>query len=42
MTAGDVRYLLGLGLTVEEIAQRAGRTKLAITTELEKDEQDEV
>lgn len=41
MSAGDIRYLLALGLTVEEIAHRAGRTKLAITTELEKDEEDD-
>jgi IS30 family transposase len=38
VTAGDLRYLLDLGLTVEEIAARAGRTPLAITRELEKDE----
>ena len=41
MSAGDIRYLLELGLTVEEIAHRAGRTKLAIEKELEKDEQDD-
>lgn len=40
MSAGDIRYLLTLGLTVDEIAARAGRTPLAITKELEKDEQD--
>lgn len=38
MSAGDIRYLLDLGLTVEEIAKRAGRTPLAITKELDKDE----
>lgn len=38
MTAGDLRYLLDLGLTVEEIAARAARTPLAITKELEKDD----
>ena len=41
MTGGDIRYLLDLGLTVEEIAHRAGRTPLAITKELEKDEQND-
>jgi len=41
VSAGDIRYLLELGLTVEEIAHRAGRTKLAIEKELEKDEQDD-
>jgi hypothetical protein len=40
MTAGDIRYLLSLGLSVEEIAARAARTPLAITKELEKDEED--
>jgi hypothetical protein len=40
MTAGDLRYLLNLGLTIDEIAARAARTPLAITKELEKDEQD--
>jgi hypothetical protein len=40
MTAGDILYLLDLGLSVEEIAARAARTPLAITKELEKDEQD--
>lgn len=40
MTGGDIRYLLDLGLTVEEIAKRAARTPLAITKELEKDEED--
>ena len=35
---GDIRYLLGLGLTVDEIAHRAGRTPKAIQHELEKDE----
>ena len=39
--SGDIRYLLDLGLTVEEVAARAGRTPLAITKELEKDEQDD-
>lgn len=37
MTGGDIRYLLGLGLTVDEIAHRAGRTVKAITHELEQD-----
>lgn len=41
MSAGDIRYLLALGLTIEEVARRAGRTPLAITKELEKDEQNE-
>ena len=36
--SADIRYLLDLGLTVEQIAHRAGRTPLAITKELEKDE----
>lgn len=40
MTAGDLRYLLSLGLTVEQIAARAGRTPLAITTELDKEQDD--
>ena len=40
MTAGDIRYLLTLGLTTEEIAHRAGRTEKAIEAELEKDEDD--
>ncbi|QDK01952.1 hypothetical protein SEA_VIBAKI_72 [Arthrobacter phage Vibaki] len=35
---GDIRYLLDLGLTVDEIAHRAGRTPKAITAELEKDD----
>ena len=38
MSGGDIRYLLDLGLTVEQIAHRAGRTPLAITKELEKDD----
>jgi hypothetical protein len=38
--SGDLRYLLDLGLSVEEIAARAARTPLAITKELEKDEDD--
>jgi hypothetical protein len=38
MTGGDIRYLLGLGLTVDEIAHRAGRTVKAITHELEQDQ----
>jgi IS30 family transposase len=38
--SGDLKYLLDLGLTVEEIAHRAGRTPLAITKELEKDQDD--
>ncbi len=37
VSGGDIRYLLELGLTVDEIAHRAGRTVKAITTELEKD-----
>lgn len=41
MTGGDIRYLLDLGLTVEEIAHRAGRAPIAITTELEKDERND-
>jgi IS30 family transposase len=41
MSAGDLRYLLDLGLTIEEIAARAGRTPLAITRELEKDQDNE-
>lgn len=40
MSAGDIRYLLRLGLNLEEIARRAGRTKLAIEKELEKDDHD--
>jgi len=40
VTGGDIRYLLDLGLTIEEIAHRAARTPLAITKELEKDEDD--
>jgi hypothetical protein len=40
VTAGDLRYLLNLGLTIDEIAARAARTPLAITKELEKDEDD--
>jgi hypothetical protein len=36
--SGDLRLLLDLGLSVEEIAARAARTPLAITKELEKDE----
>lgn len=38
MTAGDLRYLLDLGLTVDEIAHRAGRTVKAIEAELTKDD----
>lgn len=41
MSAGDIRYLLALGLTLEEIARRAGRTPLAIEKELETDDQDD-
>ena len=41
MSAGDIRYLQSLGLTLEEIARRAGRTKLAIEKELEQDEKDD-
>jgi hypothetical protein len=41
MSAGDLRFLLSLGLSVEEIAARAARTPLAITKELEKDEDDD-
>lgn len=33
--AGDIEYLLTLGLTVDEIAQRAGRTPTAIQYELD-------
>jgi hypothetical protein len=40
MSGGDIRYLLKLGLDVKEIARRAGRTPLAITKELEQDEED--
>jgi IS30 family transposase len=40
VTGGDIRYLLDLGLTIAEIAHRAGRTPLAIRTELEKDTED--
>lgn len=40
MSAGDIRYLLDLGLTVTEIAHRAGRTEKAIEAELEKDDND--
>jgi IS30 family transposase len=39
--SGDLRYLLDLGLTIEEIAHRAGRTPLAITKELEKEQDNE-
>ncbi|WNN96021.1 hypothetical protein SEA_HIRKO_71 [Arthrobacter phage Hirko] len=42
MTGGDIRYLLDLGLTVDEIAHRAGRTAKAITHELEQGEDNEV
>lgn len=38
MSAGDIRYLQALGLTIEEIAARAARTPLAIQAELDKDE----
>lgn len=41
MSGGDIRYLLSLGLTVEEVARRAGRTPLAIEKELEKDDQND-
>ena len=41
MTGGDIRYLLGLGLTVDEIAHRAGRTPKAIQHELDKDEEND-
>lgn len=33
--AGDILYLLSLGVTLEEIAQRAGRTTTAIQHELD-------
>jgi hypothetical protein len=38
VSAGDIRYLLSLGLDLDEVARRAGRTKLAIEKELEKDD----
>lgn len=41
MTAGDIRYLLALGLTIAEIAHRAGRTEKAIEAELEKDDEND-
>jgi len=37
VSAGDIRYLLALGLDLDEVARRAGRTRLAIEKELEKD-----
>ncbi|MGV2855400.1 hypothetical protein ACNPON_17620 [Glutamicibacter sp. AGC13] len=33
--AGDIEYLLTLGLTIDEIAHRAGRTPTAIQHELD-------
>jgi len=33
--AGDIIYLLKLGVTIEEIAERAGRTPTAIQAELD-------
>ncbi|MGQ3384492.1 hypothetical protein [Glutamicibacter sp. TV12E] len=33
--AGDIIYLLNLGVTIEEIAERAGRTPTAIQAELD-------
>jgi hypothetical protein len=41
VTGGDIRYLLRLGLDLEEVARRAGRTPLAIQKELEKDDQND-
>jgi hypothetical protein len=38
--SGDLRYLLDLGLTIEEVAHRVGRTPLAITRELDKEQDD--
>lgn len=40
MAAGDLRFLLGLGLSVEQLANRTGRTKTAIVNELKNDEQE--
>ncbi|WP_146008981.1 helix-turn-helix domain-containing protein [Zhihengliuella halotolerans] len=34
MMARDIEYLLRLGLSIEEIARRAGRTPTAIRNEL--------
>lgn len=34
-TVGDIRYLLSLGLTVEEVARRMGRTVTAVERMLE-------
>lgn len=33
--AGDIIYLLDLGVSIEEIAERAGRTPTAIQAELD-------
>lgn len=33
--AGDIEYLLTLGLTIEDIAERAGRTPTAVQHELD-------
>lgn len=33
--AGDIIYLLNLGVTIEEIAERAARTPTAIQAELD-------
>lgn len=41
MAAGDLRFLLGLGLSVEQLARRTGRTKTAIEYELRQDEDKE-
>lgn len=37
--AGDLRFLLGLGLTVEQLARRTGRTRTAIMYELKQDDE---
>lgn len=33
--AGDIEYLLTLGLSIEDVAERAGRTPTAIQHELD-------
>ncbi|GAB3191796.1 hypothetical protein GCM10027061_20400 [Nesterenkonia suensis] len=36
--SSDIRYLLSLGVSVEEVARRAGRTVSAVQAELDRDQ----
>ena len=41
MSAGDLKYLLALGVPVANIAHRIGRTELAVTEEIYRHDQEE-